>query len=71
MPVTPRFSLAQDADAVYLEIAVPHVRVSGAELEVEGREIAFFCAPYLLRLTLPGELVGDGDGDGEGEGAAE
>ena len=68
MPITPRFSLAQDADAVYLTVAVPHVRVSAAELDVDGRSLCFFCAPYLLRLTLPGELVGDDEDGGIGAG---
>ena len=59
MPVTPRFSLSQDDEFVHLSIVVPHVRVSAAEVDVDGARVAFFCAPYLLRLTLPGALVDD------------
>lgn len=59
MPVIPRFSVSQTADLVVLVIRVPYVRVSEAEVAVDGKELSFYCKPYLLRLTLPGELVDD------------
>ena len=42
-----------------MAIRVPWVRVSNMEFVVDGREFSFFCKPYLLRLTLPGEVVDD------------
>jgi protein SHQ1 len=59
MPITPRFSLTQDDEYIYARISVPHVRVSSAEIEIEGQNFTFFCAPYLLKLTLPGDLLDD------------
>ena len=59
MPLVPRFTLAQNEAAVLLTVRVPYVRVSDAEIVVDGSELSFYCKPYLLRLTLPGELVDD------------
>ena len=53
MPITPHFELSQDSDFVTLEINVPYVRVTDAEIYIEGRDVAFYCKPYLLKLTLP------------------
>lgn len=57
MPVTPRFSISQTDAEVVVEVHVPHVRVSGMDFEVDGREFSFWCKPYLLKLTFPGELL--------------
>ena len=61
MPSTPRFTLRQDADFVYVDIRVPYVRVSGAEFRLTdgGTQFTFYCKPYLLRLTFPSPLVDD------------
>ena len=59
MPITPRFTLTQDDVYIFAKILVPHVRVSSAEIEIEGSNFTFYCAPYLLKLTLPGELLDD------------
>ena len=59
MPLTPRYSLSQDASSVVLTVVVPYVRVGDAEVVVDGPSVHFFCSPYLLRLTLPGDLVDD------------
>ena len=59
MPILPRFSLTQDDEYVFIKIIVPHVRVSSAEIEIENSSFTFYCAPYLLKLTLPGELLDD------------
>jgi protein SHQ1 len=55
MPVTPRFSLDQCEEYVYLTIFVPHIRVSSADIRVadDGLGVDFFCKPYLLHLRLP------------------
>lgn len=44
---------------VYIRIKVPHIRVSSTELIVEGSDFTFFCKPYLLKLTLPYEVIDD------------
>lgn len=59
MPCTPTFRCSQDEEFVYVAIRVPWVRVSNMEFVVDGREFSFFCKPYLLQLTLPGEVVDD------------
>ncbi|CAM9295894.1 unnamed protein product, partial [Chrysoparadoxa australica] len=61
MPITPRFHLDQDDEFVSLAIRVPYVRVGAAESHVSGCELMFYCKPYLLKLTLPHEVVGDED----------
>ena len=59
MPIQPRFSLTQDAEAVILLVRVPHVRVSSTEIDIDGPALSVFCPPYLLKLVLPGQLVDD------------
>jgi len=59
MPRTPRFSLRQDDEFLYIVIRVPWVRVSEAETHLDGRNFSFFCKPFLLKLLLPGEVVDD------------
>lgn len=51
MPILPNFSLSQDEDFVMVTIRVPHVRVSKAELIVEGRCV-FVCVCYVVEVKL-------------------
>ena len=55
--ITPSFAVRQDDDHVYLDLRVPHVRIGSAEFVIDGDEVHFFCAPYFLRLTLPGQVL--------------
>ena len=64
MPVRPRFSVSQDDKVVKIAVNVPYVRVGNAEINVEGRNVSFWCKPFLLRLTLPHEVL-----DAKGAGA--
>jgi protein SHQ1 len=54
--IRPHFSVTQDADHVVVVIRIPYVRVGDAEIVVDGAELSFFCAPYLLKLTFPRNL---------------
>lgn len=56
MPVTPKFTISQDDEYVYIRINVPHIKVSEAEMITEGCDFSFYCKPYLLKLTFPGEF---------------
>ena len=56
MMVTPRFAVGQESGLIKVEINVPHIRVSDAEFHISGGEFNFFCKPYLLKLSFPGEL---------------
>ena len=58
----PTFELRQTAEMVIVEIRVPFVRVSSMEFHVDGKDFHFYCKPYLLKLTLPHEVVDDGWG---------
>lgn len=51
--LTPKFSLTQDENFVYVTINVPYIRVSSAELITEDCTFTFYCKPYLLKLTFP------------------
>lgn len=59
MPVIPRFRITQNDDFVIITVSVPYVRVAAAELEIDGAVLAFYCKPYLLKLTFPEQLVDD------------
>lgn len=59
MPLRPRFSVSQDDEYVLVRAVVPHVRVGDAEVDIDGARLSLWCAPYLLKLQLPGELVDD------------
>ena len=59
MPVTPRFSLSQDDQFLYVEINVPYVRVTDMDFTVLECDFTFYCKPYLLKLSFPGPLVDD------------
>ena len=63
MPVTPRFTVSQDADFIFVRIRVPYVRISATEMLVENDVFSFYCKPYLLKLSFPCPLVSvEGDG---------
>jgi protein SHQ1 len=53
MVVTPKFFLNQDDEHVIICIKVPYIKISGAEMLVDGSNFSFFCAPYLLKLHFP------------------
>ncbi len=59
MPIQPKFALSQDNDYVYVRINVPHIRVTNTELIAESNNFTFYCQPYLLKLTFPGEIDGE------------
>ena len=63
MPITPRFVLSQTDEILTVTIRTPHVRVSASTLEVviDDDAFHFYSPPYLLRLTLPGQLVDDAE----------
>lgn len=51
--LTPKFTITQDAEFVFVTIKVPYIRVSSAELITEDCTFTFYCKPYLLKLTFP------------------
>ena len=59
MPITPKFSLSQDDNYVYVKIRVPYIKVSSAELIVDDNDFSFYCKPYLLKLSFPHSFVDD------------
>lgn len=61
--ITPRFTIRQDANRVYIDIKTAHIRSSGGSIEfqVEGDLFVFSLAPYYLRLRFPGNLLNDED----------
>lgn len=61
--ITPRFSVRQDDERVYIDIRVIHIRSAGGTLEftVEGDLFIFALNPYYLRLRFPGRLLSDED----------
>lgn len=59
MPVTPKFTISQTESHVVITARVPYVRVSDAEIDIDGHHVSIYCKPYLLKLNFPGELVDD------------
>lgn len=61
--ITPKFTIRQDDNRVYIDIKTAHIRSSGRELEfqVEGDLFVFSLSPYYLRLRFPGRLLNDED----------
>ncbi|XP_005092146.1 protein SHQ1 homolog [Aplysia californica] len=55
--LTPKFSLSQDNDFLFINIYAPHLKVKEAECHVNDDEVHFYCQPYYLRLHLPGKVV--------------
>lgn len=64
MPYTPRFTVTQDDTSVLVSINVPHIRVSDAELSLDGRDFTFWCKPYLLNLRFPLDLQPEDESSG-------
>mmetsp|Transcript_1211 Transcript_1211/g.4351 ORF Transcript_1211/g.4351 Transcript_1211/m.4351 type:complete len:562 (+) Transcript_1211:30-1715(+) len=58
--ITPVFEVRQDEDYVFVEMRVPHMKVSSFDFCVEEDLFKFFARPYFLRLVFPGRLVEDG-----------
>ncbi len=61
MPIQPKFSLSQDNEYVYVKINVPHIRVTNTELIAESNNFTFYCQPYLLKLSFPGDINGESE----------
>ena len=61
MPLTPVFSISQDATTVFVEIEVPYLRTNNdnTEIFVDSNLFSFFCKPYLLKLTFPAAISDD------------
>jgi len=54
--LTPRFSLAQDAQFLTVTIYAPFTNIDQTEVFMEERDFRFSSPPYFLRLHLPGEV---------------
>ncbi|CAL1533265.1 unnamed protein product, partial [Lymnaea stagnalis] len=52
--LTPKFSITQDADFIYILIKAPHIKLSETDSYVNDDEFYFYSQPYYLRLHLPG-----------------
>jgi len=57
--ITPRFSLHQDEDFLYIKVYIKYARISDLEVELNEDEFLLYLKPYLLRLQLPGKVVSD------------
>lgn len=59
--ITPRFSVKQDDEYVYVDIKISSVRFSGTELEMiaDNNMFIFHVSPYYLRLRFPHEILDD------------
>lgn len=63
MPITPHFRLTQDEEHLWVDVQVPHVKVSRDSVEVvieDECRMHFYASPYLLVLTFP-HLLHDAD----------
>lgn len=58
--LTPSFDTEQDEHFVILRMRVPYAKTSEAEFDIDGNCFKFYCKPYFLRLTLPGQVIEDG-----------
>ncbi|KAJ2832671.1 hypothetical protein FBU31_002036, partial [Coemansia sp. 'formosensis'] len=57
--ITPKFTVRQDHDHVYITIFTAHVRAQTLEFDVDEYQFKFHASPYYLRLTFPGKVVED------------
>lgn len=61
MPIIPRYTITQTSTHVHVEVSIPHVRVSSANLDlviVDGTELHLYAPPtYLLKLNFPDRVV--------------
>ena len=56
---TPGFEIDQNDENVVIHINAPYIRMSSAEILLDGREFSFFCRPFSLKLNLTGDVVSD------------
>lgn len=54
--LTPRYTLAQDADTVTVCVRAPFSRPRDFTISTDGTSFRFHCRPYLLHLSLPHAL---------------
>lgn len=60
--ITPKFSIRQDANRLYITIHLPHIRAStDIEFQVDGNVFIFSLSPYYLRLRFSHALLNDED----------
>lgn len=59
--ITPRFSITQDEEFIFLKIFISSIRFSavGLEIIIQENMIIFHLSPYYLRLRFPHELIDD------------
>ncbi|AJR47882.1 BCN_G0027480.mRNA.1.CDS.1 [Saccharomyces cerevisiae] len=59
--ITPRFSITQDGEFIFLKIFISNIRFSavGLEIIIQENMIIFHLSPYYLRLRFPHELIDD------------
>ncbi|PVU95313.1 hypothetical protein BB561_001884 [Smittium simulii] len=57
--ITPRFTVTQDDESLFINIHISHFRTQSVEIDVTGNEFKFFASPYYLRLKFPGEVEED------------
>lgn len=59
--ITPRFTVTQDDEYIYVQIKVSSIRFNsaGVEVVIDGCMFIFHLSPYYLRLRLSDELVED------------
>lgn len=59
--ITPKFSVTQDDQFVYVDVQISTIRFNAAGLEMvaEGNLFVFNLSPYYLRLRFPYEVVDD------------
>ena len=58
--ITPVFEVRQDDDFLYVEMRVPHMKVSSFDFYIEQDLFKFYAKPYFLKLVFPGKMVEDG-----------
>lgn len=60
--ITPKFSIRQEANRLYITIHLPHIRAStDIEFQVDGNVFIFSLSPYYLRLRFSHALLNDED----------
>lgn len=57
--ITPRFRLRQDHNFIYVVVELPYVKISDAEVDVEGTQFTMYVKPYFLKLNFGHELKDD------------
>lgn len=59
--ITPLFDVSQCPDSVTITIRAPFSRPRDFQISSSGCDFHFHCAPYLLHLRFPGEVITDSD----------